>query len=313
MKLSIIVPVYNVELYIKQCIESLINQSIDDFEIIVVDDGSKDRSIEIVEKIEDDRIKIIHKENGGLSSARNSGLKVAKGEYIAFVDSDDFIADKDSYRDMIRIAEDNNSDMVVGNCIWYYSDERDICTKFDESFFVNRRMNAKEFLSKSIKSERIYSPVWLSIYRRKLFDNSGLKFKEGILHEDELFTPQAIILSNNISIYERAFYIYRQREGSITNNKNNLKRASDILDISKELYRIYNNISDNEFKNIMLDEVYKSIVFTIYRYKIKEINDIEIKDIMKGCNNRGLKLRWLLFKFNPYIYFEAEKIKKKLK
>lgn len=115
MKLSIIVPVYNVEKYIKECIDSLLKVPLDDMEIIVVNDGTKDKSIELLSCYTDERIKIIHRVNGGLSSARNTGLDEAKGEYILFIDSDDFIINQDSIINMINIAEKNKCDVIIGN------------------------------------------------------------------------------------------------------------------------------------------------------------------------------------------------------
>ena len=113
--LSVVVPVYNVEEYIYECIESILNQDIDGVEIIVINDGSTDNSLKIVKSFNDERIRIIDKENGGLSSARNVGLKEAVGEYVIFIDSDDYLKDKSVLAEMYNLAKKNNSDIVAGN------------------------------------------------------------------------------------------------------------------------------------------------------------------------------------------------------
>ena len=136
-KLSIIVPVYNGELFLSRCVDSILNQEFTDFELILVDDGSTDSSLEICRRYEqeDNRVVVLHKENAGLVAARKSGLSVAKGEYIGFVDCDDYI-DSNMYSDMMSAAVNDCSDIVVGNIIIEYSDNSKIvCNALPTGFY----------------------------------------------------------------------------------------------------------------------------------------------------------------------------------
>ena len=118
--LSVIVPVYNVEDYIIQCIDSILNQTLKNMEIIIVNDGSTDNSMNYIRDYKDERIRIINKKNGGLSSARNLGMNAAKGKYIAFVDSDDFLSEKNAYQEMVNILEKNKAELITGKALYFY-------------------------------------------------------------------------------------------------------------------------------------------------------------------------------------------------
>ncbi|ALP91656.1 glycosyltransferase [Clostridium butyricum] len=313
MKLSIIVPVYNVEKYVKKCIESLCNQTLKDIEIIVIDDGSKDNSINLVKEFKDERIKIIIQKNGGLSSARNAGIKVATGEYITFVDSDDYIKFETAYEEMYNIAIEENSDIVAGNCIWYYSKEENYKMDRDMSVFCSSPLKAEDFFIKSLKTKRVYAPVWLNIYKRNLLINNNLYFKEGIYHEDEHFTPIVLLNSNLVSIYNKEFYVYRQRENSITNSGLNLKKAFDLLDICLEIQKLESKIENNELKIELRKYIYYMILNTIYKYKITNV-DYNIKNIIKKNSiTFSMKIKSLALQIDERVYFSLESIVRNIK
>lgn len=160
--LSVIIPVYNVEKYIYECIKSVVEQSIKEIEIIVVDDGSQDNSIKIVEKFIDKRIKILKKDNGGLSSARNEGLKVATGEYVIFVDSDDYLKDNTVLEEMYRIAKESKSDIVVGNYVKKY-DEKEEINKVDKTIYHFHTISGIEFLEESLYKKCYSATVWKNL------------------------------------------------------------------------------------------------------------------------------------------------------
>lgn len=307
-KLSIIVPVYNVEDYIEECIESLLVQTLENIEIIVVNDGSKDDSMKIVEKFNDERIILVNRKNGGLSAARNTGLKIAKGEYIAFVDSDDFIGDKNAYKEMYEIAKEEKSDIVAGNALFYYSKDNVNPMIRDNCFYQKSPMNNEEFFIQSLKTKRIYAPVWLNIYKRSLILDNKLLFKEGIFHEDELFTPQALIKANQISIYNNDFYVYRQREGSIINSGKNGKKGEDKLKIVIELNELIKEIHSKELKNIFSNYLIKFAIWGIYTNRVKKVPN-ELKEIIKGTeiDNRIL-FKSKLINISPIIYLYYEDI-----
>lgn len=308
MKLSVIVPVYNVEQYIHECMESILMQTMKEMEIIVVDDGSTDNSIKIINKFNDDRIKVLSKPNGGLSSARNAGLRIATGEYIAFVDSDDFLEYSDAYEDMYNIAINNNVDIVAGNANWYFNKYNKYPIKRDMKLFNSTVMDRDIFLINSITSNRIYAPVWLNIYRRDYLIKNNLFFKEGILHEDEHFTPRAILRTSKIGIYSKEFYAYRQRQGSIMNSGKSLKSFKDIKSICFELEEIFKGLENDDLKKVMCNYLSKILIESLWKNKIKNVTkDVKIF-IKNNSYKRGIKLRIILMNININIYYKCEDI-----
>ncbi|MBI6042301.1 glycosyltransferase [Clostridium perfringens] len=308
MKLSIIVPVYNVEKYINECIKSLLELTIDNFEIIVVDDGSKDKSISIVKSFNDNRIKIIYKKNGGLSSARNAGLKEAIGEYVAFVDSDDYIGIKDSYRKMYLLAKKNKSDIVSGNAAWYYPNGKFFEMNKEKDIFNKSVMTSEEFFISCMKSKIIYAPVCFNIYKREFLENNNFRFKEGIYHEDEEFTPRVLLKANNVSIYNECFYVYRQRENSIMHLSNGTKKAEDFLEICLSLDQYINQISNSELKFLFKNYLTSIAIQKIYEYKVETLSK-EIKIWIKNNSvTKRSKIRSLIIKQNIKLFFFIEKL-----
>lgn len=314
MKISVIVPIYNVEKYLSECLNSIINQTYENLEIILVNDGSTDKSLEICKRYEkiDSRIKIISKENGGLSSARNIGIKNASGEYISFVDSDDFIEVNTAYEDMYNIALEEKSDIVAGNAVWYWSQENKNVQPRDMSLFSYSPMMAEDFFLASLKSGRIYAPVWLNLYNKDLIINNNLYFKEGIYHEDEEFTPKALLKSNRVSIYNRNFYIYRQRNGSIINSFN-CKKDLDKLNICINLEKEIKNIKNNELKIYFKNYITEIAIDIIYKCELKDISK-EVKDfINRNAVRKNIKIRSNILNLNSSLYINLEKIYRKLR
>lgn len=308
VKLSVIVPVYKVEPYIEKCINSILKQTLKNFEIILVDDGSPDKSGEICDRYAkiDNRIRVIHKENGGLSSARNEGLKHCIGEYVTFIDSDDYLCYDKAYEEMYELSKKEGSDIVSGNCIWYYSDNDNCPMDRNMEIFKNSPMIAEEFFLASLKSGRTYAPVWLNIYRRSLLIENNITFKEGIYHEDEEFTPRIILKANLISIYTKEFYVYVQRENSITNNKLNKKNGFDMINICYDLNSIINEIKNNELKNYFKEYLAFMSIKSIYKYKIIDVNREIKKVIFKNSKSFKLKIKSLLIIINENYYFKFE-------
>lgn len=315
MLLSIIVPVYNVEEYIEECILSLLRQTLKEIEIIVVNDGTKDKSIDIVRKFNDNRIKIINQDNKGLSGARNTGLRVARGEFIAFVDSDDFIINELAYEEMYKIAEEEKSDIVAGNCIWYYSDENNYPMQRNMNLFKNSPMKSEEYFISCMKSNRIYAPVWLNIYRRKFLLDNKLVFMEGVYHEDEEFTPRALIKANKVSIYDNEFYLYRKRQGSITNSKIsfNEKRCNDIFKIYESLQNVISEIDNEELKFLFRKYATSFVFCNMFKYRVKYVPPNIKKLIKDNAVTKGQKIRSVLINLDETFFIVAENILRKTK
>ena len=313
MKVSIIVPVYNVEMYIEECILSLCNQTLKEMEIIIVNDGTKDNSMEVIKKFDDNRIKIISQENSGLSAARNAGIKIATGEYIAFVDSDDFILFDSAYEEMYNIALNEGSDLVSGNALWYYSNKKNHPMHRDMNLFPKNPITGEEFFLNCMKSKRVYAPVWINLYRRKLIVDNNILFKEGIFHEDEEFTPRILLNAKTVSIYNKEFYAYRQRENSIMNSGLNPKRGQDIIYICLSLQELFKSIKNKELEVLFKEYLTTLVINQIIEYKIYNI-DKDIKVFIKiNAVTYGQKFRAFLINYNMKLFIIFEKIFNKIK
>ena len=214
-KVSIIVPVYNVEKYLKRCLDSLVNQTLKDIEIICINDGSTDGSLAILDEYvrNDDRIVVINQENSGLSVARNNGIGVAKGEYLGFVDSDDWVSE-DYFEKLYNSAIQNNAEIAVGGIIRLHRFNRRKFLTFDKEI-VTSDINLKFELCDM--PEKSY--VWNKIYKSSKLKEIGLKFEEGIVFEDCIFTPQALFYFDKMVTVPDAYYFYWRRSDSIVKQK----------------------------------------------------------------------------------------------
>lgn len=232
MKLSIIVPVYNVEKYIIKCITSLLDQNFDDYEVIVVNDGTEDNSIELIESnFKDDRLSIINQQNSGLSCARNLGLKVSKGEYVWFVDSDDWIAAQSLSKIAAKLCDCD---------ILFFSR---ICSVYEESLFTVVNSYDRTAL-KIFRGSSVPFCVPYYIFRKGFLKHNNLSFEPKIFHEDNLFTPRSLYLAKKISICDRIIYYRLLRKGSTTHTPNP-KRCSDLCIVISKLI----DFADKEVKN----------------------------------------------------------------
>ncbi|MGH2063294.1 glycosyltransferase [Aerococcus urinaeequi] len=255
MKLSVIVPVYNVENYIEKCVMSILNQSFKDLEIILVNDGSLDKSGEICEKIKEkyENVEVYHKSNGGLSDARNYGILKSKGEYITFVDSDDYIK-PDVYLPLMNLVERTAAEIVIGQLVKYYPNEKKFINKQRNEYSNKLKLvTGLEYLNESI-SEKIYSAVAVKgIYKKELLLENNLFFQKGLLHEDELWTPQILLKAKKVIDSNMNFYVHVDREGSITNNKDNAKNVQDLVNVVYSLEKTYNLILSKKDSKILRD------------------------------------------------------------
>lgn len=249
LKLSIVIPVYNVEQYVAKCLDSCVNQDLplDEYEIIVVNDGTPDNSVQIVEEYmqEYSNIRIVNRENGGLSAARNTGLKEAKGEYVWFVDSDDWI-EPNVLKSLIDRACKDKLDVLCFNLQLTFPDGR------KQKYFVSHEEGGRIYNGKDFVCSVSMPPAaWVAFYRREFLSCHSLSFYDGILHEDQEFTPRAYYLAERISFINDIVYNYNQREGGIMKSKQNVRRCKDLLTVADSLYRfaIENVARDSEAYN----------------------------------------------------------------
>lgn len=319
MRLSIIVPVYNVEDYIEECIDSLINIPIEDMEILVIDDGSLDNSINIVKKYTDTRIKIIHQKNGGLSSARNTGLKNANGKYILFVDSDDYIINQSSISNMIELAEDNKCDILIGNGYRKFENGEQIQIRRPECIYNKEVYSSEEYLKTILAHRSFVQVVWLNLYNREFLEENSLEFKEKIYHEDLHFTPRALLKAGKIGVSREFFYIYRQRENSIMTNKNQIKHAYNIFEIAKDLEKEFCKLSDTLLKQQLYELIIENIFLAVYKGTKEEKAFLkeEYVDLINRLNKHIKRLDFRIIIFilnkNSILGYNLILIKTKLK
>lgn len=228
-KYSIIVPLYNSEKYLDECLNSIFKQTNQDFEIICVNDGSTDKSLDILNKYKED-ITIINQENMGLSVARNNGVKKAKGKYIIFIDSDDYIEPK--LLEKIDGVSKNNPDLVRFGIIEV---DGDIKKEVPAPHFNN--LNGVEAFKEIVKNKYI-EPAWLYAYNKEFYLKNNFEFMPNMYHEDFGLIPKVIELSNKVTSIEYPGYNYVKRENSITTDPNKLvKRTNDFLTQGKILLK----------------------------------------------------------------------------
>ena len=238
---SVIVPVYNVERYLTQCLDSLVNQTLEAIEIIVVNDGTKDNSQSIIDQFQaqyPSKIRSFFKTNGGLGDARNFGMQKATGEYIGFVDSDDYV-EHDMYQKMYDLAQRDNLDLVVCGLEYFYEDSNRIDVK--QGLFNAENIDS----TKSIFLSPLFA--WNKLYRKALIDKFSLEFPVQLWYEDIPFTTPFFALSQRIGVVEETLIHYRQRSTSIMGSRNNDK-IHDIILIMK--------LCHSRFKSLDILETY---------------------------------------------------------
>ena len=245
-KVSVIVPIYNVEKYLEKCINSLLSQTLEDIQIILVNDGSKDNSGNIAreyEKNNKNRIIYVEKENGGLSDARNHGLKYATGDFIAFLDSDDYI-EKNAYEEMYNKAIEENADYVECDFIWEFPNK----IRVDKQYPYK---NKKEMLS------FVRVVAWNKLIKRQLITDNNLEFPKGLRYEDVEFTYKLIPFINKFAYVDKPFIHYVQREGSIANVQN---------ERTAEIFTVLDNVIEFYKKNNIYEEYRDELEYNYARY-----------------------------------------------
>ena len=314
---SVIVPIYRVEQYLNKCVDSIISQTYKNIEIILVDDGSPDSCGQMCDEYKkiDKRIKVIHKENGGLSDARNFGLEAATGEYICFVDSDDFVSEL-YVEKLLKTALKNKTDIVA--CNFQYMDEKG-------KTWVRKEKREKIYSTKEaikdIFTTNQDTEVMMcnKIYKRSLFIDNNIKFPVGKVHEDNFTTYKLYDKANKISLINDKLYYYLQRDNSIMSTFN--KKRFDALLALDEIKEYFKNKPGFE-KEIECNEilVYFSLINNMIKSNYDGKEKLEIVNRIKQNKLSYLKnkiisfkqkamILLLLFNFNLYskIYLKLKK------
>lgn len=310
--ISVIIPVYNVEKYLRRCLDSVIAQTYQKIEIICVDDGSIDDSGKICDQyaVRDARIKVIHQENQGLSAARNRGLDAAEGEYIAFVDSDDYILEG-MYKKMLDKLLDYSVDLCV--CQWQYefSDGRQVVKRKNIDPTIYGRKTSLEFarfLYMGNYENGVVVAAWNKLYRRALLDK--IRF-EGRIHEDDAFNGR--IMAKNISVYvmEEQFYVYARNGDSLTNKPFSANKFFflDALAERRELFKsdaFIRQETELLYCNMYIEyclRARKDGVAVSHPERYRQIFRKMFSSLRReGKANIKFRLRMMLFSFSPSLY-----------
>ena len=275
MRFSVILPIYKVEKYLAECVDSILNQSFNDFEVILVDDGSPDASGAMCDEYakKDARVKVIHKKNGGQSAARNDGFKIAIGEYIIFIDSDDYITDNDFLKEIdIKICE-TGSDIVLYKFSKFYDSTRKMDAPAFSLDFVSGINDSDKLLYELVQRDAYYGMAWIKAYRREAAVNAGVLFDEGLICEDMDWYFNLILNSSGISAIDKSFIAYRQREGSVTATLK-IKTLTDFIFTLEKWHEIIKSADMTGVKRQALlgalAKYYSNLLIVYMRIKDKE-------------------------------------------
>ncbi len=303
---SVIVPAYNIEDYIGRCLDSIISQTYKNLEIIVVDDGSRDHTGEILDNYakKDRRIKVIHKENGGVSSARNKGIEAAEGDYIGFIDGDDFI-EPEMYKILLDLLEEENADIAHCGYQMVFPDRVDYYHNTGKKKIQTTEEGLKDLLS----GEMIEPGLVNKLYKKKLVKNCRLDETVKI-NEDLLMNYQLFKLSQKSVYYDITPYSYMIRSSSATGANSLITKREDSL-------CVLNQIKDDCINNNLLSIIYKRYIYLLmaicrddlkdrsymeYQKKQRKQLKKELKtDIFKSCIPKKLKYMSLFSCYLPHI------------
>jgi len=304
IKFSIIIPVYNVEKYLNQCVDSVLQQDFANFEIILVDDGSPDNCPKICDEFakQDSRVIVIHKQNGGLSDARNQGIKAAKGDYVMFLDSDDYWEGEDNLSKIANLVSKNNTDIILFKRSYLYEGNNLIRPK---RLYLNNKyanMDSDTVFEELINNGDFECSACMKVIKRNLLIENELFFKKGIKSEDIEWYLRVLPFLKSFDTIQEPFYIYRaQREGSITNSIG-INNLLDLIETIRERELFINNGKNNFselfikcFKSYLAYQL--SIVIGYYAHLKKE----EQKKIKNAINELSGLLKNGLYKQTTII------------
>lgn len=318
MKLSIIIPIYNVKEYITECLASVYSGDLTDFEVICIDDCGTDNSIKMAKKyIKDNKIEnlriIKHEKNKGLSAARNTGIKAANGEYICLLDSDDMIIANELNK-LVNYAKSKKLDILEASYAEIFETNMNIKVGTKIRKDKTEILNGDEYFYKSTLDGTFVPMAWCKLYRKDYLLKNKYEFKEGLKFEDEEFSPRVIIGTKRIQYIDKEFYIYRRRDNSITTNmvKDN-KWVNHYLQIIDSLTNFSENIKDKKSYDNLKNRI-SEIALSLYKNPIaygakkEDLNEIikivkekKIYNIPASSKSKFIKIQGLLMK-NPKLF-----------
>ena len=259
-KISIIIPVYNVEKWLSQCIDSILYQTYKNLEVILIDDGSIDRSGEICQEYsrKNSRIKVMHIRNSGQSVARNKGLDISQGEYVLFVDSDDYLCDREIIEKFINILNNSKFDFIYTSYCRFNDGNEDEITEILPINLINKDIEnklGKDILADLITQNSFHHAPYLKVCRRDFILKNKLYFREGYYHEDAEWTFKAFYYAKKVIIYNEPWYMRRMRENSTITSRDEksiCKKLCDRLIIANELIKFF---EERNVSKVIIDDL----------------------------------------------------------
>lgn len=307
MKFTIIIPVYNVERYIEECITSVLTQTYQNYEIILIDDGSTDKSGMICDKFERNysQVIVLHKQNGGLSSARNAGIQLSKGDYIIFLDGDDFWDDKKALEKIYIEIKKYKYDVLNFHYKKMFENNKSIVNSFSEvdidAYMQLPLEQRKSFL---VKHSQFIASACNKVVDKNLFNDNCLFFENGKTSEDINWCARLLISSKNIGVCNEKFYIYRQREKSITHSV----QMKNLIDLNKNIQNCINIFEQTSLSKYELEACYNYISYiyctslVCYQY----VEDLQKKKLISELKRKSFLLNYHWNK-KVYIFYIINK------
>lgn len=324
-KVSVIVPVYNVEKYLEKCIDSIVRQTYSDIEILLVDDGSTDSSGDICDKYakQYDTIKVIHQDNMGLCGARNTGLELCTGNYVSFIDSDDFI-DERFIETLYNESKKYNLDISFCN-FKLFEDEVDLGKSNRDYLFTSESINGLDYLDLKFKHNDWSCYVWIGLYSTEFLKENKLKFydKGKLLYEDILFTNKSLLKAKRVKFVSFYGYNYRNRwQDSLSRQKSNKFKIDSYYNIMNEFIQLYKLSDDKQEEKVIIKILYnvvtgllESIHYSdeddkdLYYSKIKNSGVLNI--LSQSLDSKKNFVKFIIFRLNLKLYYSLEDLRNK--
>ena len=312
MFFSIIIPVYNVENYLSRCVDSVLKQDFADYEIILIDDGSSDLSGSICDSYlsKSSKVVVIHQPNSGLSKTRNVGIEVASGDFVVFLDSDDWLVDGCLEKLFDQISNNDSADIFLGRA-------KKINDKGETEDKISYRIKTglydiDEYLKEIERPNRYSACAPFSIYNRFFLMTNGLRFREGIIHEDELWTPAVLLAAKKIFVSDVYFYYHYHREGSISWSKDWNKHGLCYFEVAEQLANLFKPLKKGTAKRL------REQMVNLYLMAFCYVDDnskmaFEAKFLYANSYSFKTRLKVLLFGLSPWLFVKIHKVVRKRK
>lgn len=300
--ITIIIPVYNVKDELRRCVASVDAQTYSNLQVVLVDDGSTDGSGGLCDDVAADRPNfiVVHKANGGLSSARNAGLECAAGDWLMFLDSDDAIMPT-ACEDLLLCARRCDADIVVGDALREVGGEAEEMSHSALKPCIPYARAA--FIEEAIKANQFYAPVWFSLFKRSLFEDNGLRFAEGLLHEDMEMQPRLFLAAQTVACSGKVFYRYIDRKSSIMNASKAHARKGAMTLIYTQWKSAFDSIEDNELRAALYGHLAKCYLHTVRELDCGSLGiaGIDSRFLFEAGLDAREKLKAVLYAVNPKL------------